>query len=48
MKNKNVLVVLGGTSKERKISLATGRACIKALKKKGYEVSSFDPKTKKL
>ena len=49
MKNKkfkNVLVVLGGTSGERAISLESGRACIKALKKKGYKVSSFDPKIK--
>ena len=43
---KNVLVVLGGTSGERTISLESGRACIKALKKKGYKVSSFDPKFK--
>ena len=43
MKKKNVLVVLGGTSKERKISLATGRACVKALKKIGYKVNEFDP-----
>ena len=43
---KNVLVVLGGTSGERAISLESGRACIKALKKKGYKVSSFDPKFK--
>ena len=34
MKNKKVLVVLGGTSGERKISLASGIACVKALKKK--------------
>mgnify|MGYP001220770071 FL=1 len=49
MKNKkfkNVLVVLGGTSGERTISLESGKACIKALKKKGYQVSSFDPKIK--
>ena len=49
MKNKkfkNVLVVLGGTSGERTISLESGKACIKALKKKGYKVSSFDPKIK--
>ena len=49
MKNKkfkNVLVVLGGTSGERTISLESGIACIKALKKKGYKVSSFDPKIK--
>ena len=49
MKNKkfkNVLVVLGGTSGERAISLESGRACVKALKKKGYKVSLFDPKIK--
>ena len=48
MKNKKVLVVLGGTSGEREISLDSGRACIKALKKKGYKVSTFDPKKKSL
>ena len=45
-KFKNVLVVLGGTSGERAISLESGRECIKALKKKGYKVSKFDPKIK--
>ena len=44
---RNVLVVLGGTSGERAVSLETGRACIKALKKKGYKVSTFDPKITK-
>ena len=48
MKNKKVLVVLGGTSGERKISLDTGRACINALKKIGYKVLTFDPKKKSL
>ncbi len=43
-KFKNVLVVLGGTSGERSVSLESGKACINALKKKGYNVSSFDPK----
>ena len=47
-KFKNVLVVLGGTSGERAISLDSGRACIKALKKKKYNVSIFDPKFKNL
>ena len=42
----NVLVVLGGTSGERLVSLESGRACIKALKKLGYKVSTFDPKLK--
>ena len=45
-KFKNVLVVLGGNSGERAISLDSGRACIKALKKKNYKVSTFDPKFK--
>jgi len=45
-KFKNVLVVLGGTSGERAVSLESGKACIKALKKKGYKVSTFDPKIK--
>ena len=48
MKNKNVLVVLGGTSGERKVSLDSGKACIKALKKKGFNVSTFDPQKKPL
>ena len=45
-KFKSVLVVLGGTSGERAVSLDSGKACIKALKKKGYKVSTFDPKIK--
>ena len=48
MKNKKVLVVLGGTSEEREVSLDSGKACIKALKKKGYKVSAFDPQKKPL
>jgi len=48
MKNKKVLVVLGGTSGERAVSLDSGRACVKALKKKGYKVSIFDPQKKPL
>ena len=47
-KFKNILVVLGGNSGERNVSLDSGKACIKALKKKGYRVSSFDPKFKNL
>ena len=37
-KFKNVLVVLGGTSGERAVSLDSGRACIKALKKKNIKL----------
>ena len=47
-KFKNVLVVLGGNSGERTVSLDSGRACIRALKKKKYNVSIFDPKFKNL
>ena len=45
-KFKKVLVVLGGISGERSVSLESGKACIKALKKKGYKVSTLDPKLK--
>ena len=45
-KFRRVLVVLGGTSGERAVSLDSGKACIKALKKKKYQVSKFDPKFK--
>ena len=37
MKTKRVLVVLGGTSGEREVSLDSGRACANALKKIGYK-----------
>jgi len=46
-KKRNILVVLGGTSGERAVSLETGKACIRALKKKGYKVSVFDPKKRR-
>ena len=48
MKKKKVLVVYGGTSKEREVSLNSGKACYKAIKKLGYKVSYFDPAKKLL
>ena len=48
VKFKNVLVVLGGTSGERTVSLESGKACIRALKRRGYKVTTFDPKKKNL
>ena len=42
-KIKNVLIVLGGTSRERLVSLDSGRACSKAIKRLGYKVQIFDP-----
>ncbi len=47
-KRKNVLVVLGGNSKEREISLQSGKACLKAIKKLGYAAKTFDPAKKSL
>ena len=45
-KFRKVLVVLGGSSGERKVSLDSGKACIRALKQKRYKVSILDPKFK--
>ena len=44
MSKKRILVILGGASKEREVSLDTGLSCIKALKKAGYKIIKFDPK----
>ncbi|MBX7146557.1 MAG: D-alanine--D-alanine ligase [Alphaproteobacteria bacterium] len=41
-KNKNILVIMGGLSNEREVSLVTGLACQKALEEAGYQVRSFD------
>ncbi len=40
---KKILVVLGGISKEREISLKSGKACIKAIKSLKYKFQKFDP-----
>ena len=39
-----IVVLMGGLSRERKISMITGRACCDALKKKGYKVLTLDAK----
>ncbi len=46
MAKKKILVVLGGNSKEREISIKTGKACLAAIKRLGYKVELFDPKIK--
>ena len=43
MKKKNILIIQGGVSNEREISLKSGKACIKELKKLKYKVIVFDP-----
>ena len=46
MIKKKILLVLGGNSKEREISIKTGKACCVAIKRLGYKVEMFDPKKK--
>ena len=49
MKNKKkILVILGGDSRERNISLETGKSCVLALNKVGYQTIKFDPKKNSL
>ncbi len=38
-----VTVLLGGTSEERRVSLASGRAVVEALRSRGHEVLAVDP-----
>src|SRR3990172_9320214 len=42
LKRKKVGVLMGGTSREREISLKSGEACFKALDSKGYQVVAID------
>ena len=39
-----IVVLMGGLSRERKISFLTGKACSNALKKKGFKVKEIDAK----
>tara|TARA_B100002051_G_C16731313_1_gene638411 strand:+ start:1208 stop:2125 length:918 start_codon:yes stop_codon:yes gene_type:complete len=41
---KTIVVLMGGLSGERKISFLTGKACSRALVKKGYKVINLDAK----
>lgn len=42
---KRVAVLMGGLSAEREVSLATGAACVEALRQKGYPVVAIDVTT---
>ena len=42
VKGKKIGVLMGGTSREREISLKSGEACFKALDSKGYRVVAID------
>ena len=39
----HIAVLLGGTSEERRVSLASGRAVVEALRSRGHEVIPVDP-----
>ena len=41
---KKILVLMGGISGEREISVLSGKACVKAIDKKKYKVKTLDPK----
>ena len=41
---KKILVLMGGISGEREISILSGKACVKAIDKKKYKVKTLDPK----
>ena len=45
---KKIILLMGGPSKERSVSILSGKACYKALKKAGYEVVKIDPKNENL
>jgi D-alanine-D-alanine ligase len=45
---KKIILLMGGPSKERSVSILSGKACYKALKKAGYDVVKIDPKNKNL
>jgi D-alanine-D-alanine ligase len=48
MKKKKILVIQGGVSSEREISLRSGKACIKALKQLNHKTIVFDPAKEQL
>ena len=45
---KKIILLMGGPSKERSVSILSGKACYRALKKAGYEVVKIDPKNENL
>jgi len=42
--SNSIVVIMGGISGEREISFLSGKACSKALRKKGYKVFDVDAK----
>ncbi|MEK6559797.1 MAG: D-alanine--D-alanine ligase, partial [Planctomycetota bacterium] len=48
MKLKNIVVLMGGISPEREVSLRSGNAVAKALTEAGFNVSCIDVKDEKI
>ena len=48
MKKKRILLIQGGVSSEREVSLKSGKACLNAIKQLKYKVTIFDPAKKHL
>ena len=42
LQGKNITLVMGGPGSERKVSLASGAAVVKALQEKGYRAEAVD------
>lgn len=42
-KKQNILLLMGGVSPEREISLESGKVCLQAIKDLGYRVETLDP-----
>ena len=42
-KKQNILLLMGGISPEREISLQSGKVCLQAIKDLGYSVQTLDP-----
>ena len=43
LKEKQIAVLLGGTSAEREVSLQSGATVVAALESRGYRVRAVDP-----
>ena len=42
-KKLNILLLMGGISPEREVSLESGKVCLRAIKDLGHRVQTLDP-----
>ncbi len=43
IRKPNILLLMGGVSPEREVSLESGKVCLKAIRDLGYDVQTLDP-----